>query len=76
MGKRVRRTYQAEFPELCGVEQELINRYVSEEKAQKFETLKRNYTDLAKSLGESFDMNPWFGNSKDGHIKTQSWQKR
>jgi len=31
---------------------------------------------LAKSLGESFDMNPWFGNSKDGHIKTQSWQKR
>jgi altronate hydrolase len=62
------RTYLAEFPELCGVEQELINRCVSEEKAQKFETLMRNYADLAKSLGESFDMNPSFGNIKDGLI--------
>ena len=62
------RTYLAEFPELCGVEQELINRCVSEEKAQKFENLMRNYADLAKSLGESFDMNPSFGNIKDGLI--------
>jgi altronate hydrolase len=62
------RTYLAEFPELCGVEQELINRCVSEEKAQKFETLMRSYADLAKSLGESFDMNPSFGNIKDGLI--------
>ena len=62
------RTYLAEFPELCGVEQELINRCVSEEKAQKFETLMRNYAELAKNLGESFDMNPSFGNIKDGLI--------
>ena len=62
------KTYLAEFPELCGVEQELINRCVSEEKAEKFETLMRNYADLAKSLGESFDMNPSFGNIKDGLI--------
>jgi altronate hydrolase len=62
------RTYLAEFPELCGVEQELINRCVSEGKAQKFETLMRNYAELAKNLGESFDMNPSFGNIKDGLI--------
>lgn len=62
------RTYLAEFPELCGVEQELINRCVSEEKAKKFETLMRNYAELAKNLGESFDMNPSFGNIKDGLI--------
>ena len=62
------RTYLAEFPELCGVEQELINRCISEEKAKKFETLMRNYAELAKNLGESFDMNPSFGNIKDGLI--------
>ena len=61
-------TYLAEFPELCGVEQELINRCVTEEKATKFENLMRNYSDLASSFGESFDMNPSFGNIKDGLI--------
>ncbi len=61
-------TYLAEFPELCGVEQELINRCVTEEKATKFEHLMRNYSDLATSFGESFDMNPSFGNIKDGLI--------
>jgi altronate hydrolase len=61
-------TYLAEFPELCGVEQELINRCVTEEKATKFENLMRNYSDLATSFGESFDMNPSFGNIKDGLI--------
>ncbi len=61
-------TYLAEFPELCGVEQELINRCVTEEKALKFENLMRNYSNLATSFGESFDMNPSFGNIKDGLI--------
>ena len=61
-------TYLAEFPELCGVEQELINRCVSEEQAAKFENLMRNYSDLATSFGESFDMNPSYGNIKDGLI--------
>ena len=61
-------TYLAEFPELCGVEQELINRCVTEEKAAKFENLMRNYSDLATSFGESFDMNPSYGNIKDGLI--------
>lgn len=61
-------TYLAEFPELCGVEQELINRCVTEEKATKFENLMRNYSDLAASYGESFDMNPSYGNIKDGLI--------
>jgi altronate hydrolase len=62
------KTYLAEFPELCGVEQEIINRCVNSEKAIKFETLMRNYADLARSYGEGFDMNPSFGNIKDGLI--------
>ena len=61
-------TYLAEFPELCGVEQQIINRCITDEKAAKFENLMRNYADLATSFGESFDMNPSFGNIKDGLI--------
>lgn len=61
-------TYLAEFPELCGVEQELINRCVTAEKAQKFETLMRDYAAKADAVGASFDMNPSAGNIKDGLI--------
>jgi altronate hydrolase len=56
----------AEFPELCGVEQELINRCVTAEAAQKFETLMREYAALSKSFGNPFHMNPSEGNIKDG----------
>jgi altronate hydrolase len=62
------RTYLAEFPELCGVEQELIDRCVDEEKAQKFETLMRDYAAKAEAVGAGFDMNPSAGNIKDGLI--------
>jgi altronate hydrolase len=56
----------AEFPELCGVEQQLINRCASKAEAQKFETLMRDYAALSESFGNPFHMNPSEGNIKDG----------
>jgi altronate hydrolase len=61
-------TLLAEFPELCGVEQELINRCVDEEKATKFAFLMKEYSDQAAAVGATFDMNPSVGNIKDGLI--------
>ncbi len=58
----------SEFPELCGVEQELINRCVSDEKAAKFMKLQRTYAARAESVGSGFDMNPSPGNIRDGLI--------
>jgi altronate hydrolase len=56
----------AEFPELCGVEQQLINRFASKAEAQKFEILMRDYAALSESFGNPFHMNPSEGNIKDG----------
>jgi altronate hydrolase len=53
----------SEFPELCGVEQELINRSVNDSTAEKFIRLMRAY-----ASGSGFDMNPSPGNIKDGLI--------
>ena len=61
-------TLLAEFPELCGVEQDLINRCKNEDDAEKFITLMTTYADQALSHGASFDMNPSKGNIKDGLI--------
>ena len=61
-------TLLAEFPELCGVEQELINRCVDEAKAKKFALLMKEYSDQAAAVGATFDMNPSAGNIKDGLI--------
>jgi altronate hydrolase len=58
----------AEFPELCGVEQELVDRSVSEPVAQKFISLMRGYEKLAVAAGSGFHMNPSPGNIKDGLI--------
>jgi altronate hydrolase len=58
----------AEFPELCGVEQELIDRCISEETARKFIRLMRSYDELARQAGSGFHMNPSPGNIKDGLI--------
>lgn len=58
----------SEFPELCGVEQELINRCVSGEKAEKFVKLQRTYAARAEAVGSGFDMNPSPGNIRDGLI--------
>jgi altronate hydrolase len=58
----------AEFPELCGMEQELINRCVTDELANKFSYLQDAYVRHAAAVGVGFDMNPSPGNIKDGLI--------
>ncbi|PJE47314.1 MAG: altronate hydrolase [Sediminibacterium sp.] len=58
----------AEFPELCGVEQNLIDRCVNETIAQKFIQLMQSYDALAHQVGSGFYMNPSPGNIKDGLI--------
>ncbi len=58
----------AEFPELCGVEQELANRCVDDEKASKFLELMKAYEKSVVDAGSGFDMNPSPGNIKDGLI--------
>jgi altronate hydrolase len=58
----------AEFPELCGAEQDLIDRCVNKSVAEKFIRLMESYNDLAKKLGSGFHMNPSPGNIKDGLI--------
>ncbi len=58
----------AEFPELCGVEQELIDRMPDENNARKFIRLMTEYDDLAHKVGSGFYMNPSPGNIKDGLI--------
>lgn len=58
----------SEFPELCGVEQELINRCTSDQLAEKFIKIQRAYESKAESVGSGFDMNPSPGNIKDGLI--------
>lgn len=61
-------TILSEFPELNGVEQELINRCVSEEAALKFARLMDRYSARAEALGSAFANNPSPGNIKDGLI--------
>ena len=58
----------SEFPELNGVEQELVNRCTTLKNAQKFEKLMREYQTKAAALGAGFDSNPSPGNIKDGLI--------
>lgn len=58
----------SEFPELCGVEQELINRCVDHTIAKKFSKLMVDYAAFAEAVGSGFDMNPSPGNIKDGLI--------
>jgi altronate hydrolase len=58
----------AEFPELCGAEQNLIDRCVSEAAAKKFIDLMESYDQLARQAGSGFHMNPSPGNIKDGLI--------
>lgn len=58
----------AEFPELCGAEQQLIDRTIDPDAAKKFITLMTNYNKAAENVGSGFDMNPSPGNIKDGLI--------
>lgn len=58
----------AEFPELCGVEQELVDRSLNETVALKFIRLMKSYDEEAHKVGSGFFMNPSPGNIKDGLI--------
>ena len=58
----------SEFPELCGVEQELSDRCVSEETASRFMELMRLYNRRAEETGSGFYANPSPGNIRDGLI--------
>ncbi len=58
----------AEFPELCGAEQNLIDRCTTEVAAKKFIDLMQSYDALAHKVGSGFHMNPSPGNIKDGLI--------
>ena len=58
----------SEFPELCGVEQVLIDRMSNREDAKKFTQLMTAYASAAEAVGSGFDMNPSPGNIKDGLI--------
>ncbi len=62
------KTILAEFPELCGMEQSLINRCVDESDANRFIELMRAYAARAKEVHSGFEMNPSPGNIKDGLI--------
>lgn len=58
----------SEFPELCGVEQELCDRCVDLETATRFSELMTTYNRRAQAVGSGFDMNPSPGNIRDGLI--------
>ena len=58
----------SEFPELCGVEQELTDRCVDDTTAEKFVSIMRAYSQSAEAVGSGFDANPSPGNIKDGLI--------
>ena len=58
----------AEFPELCGVEQQMVDRSVNESVAKKFMHLMKSYEEIVSRVGSGFLMNPSPGNIKDGLI--------
>ena len=58
----------AEFPELCGVEQEIMDRSVDEATARKFMRLMKSYEQIVTNAGSGFHMNPSPGNIRDGLI--------
>ncbi len=60
------RTILAEFPELCGVEQELIDRGATKAVGNRFIQLMRDYAARAAAVRSGFDMNPSPGNMRDG----------
>ena len=59
-------TMLAEFPELLGAEQDLVERCVQPGLAQRFAGLMRAYDAAAHAVGSGFEMNPSPGNIRDG----------
>ncbi len=62
------KTLLAEFPELCGVEQSLVDRCATQEAADKFVALMRDYAARARAVRSGLEMNPSPGNIQDGLI--------
>jgi altronate hydrolase len=60
------RTILSEFPELCGVEQELIDRGRDKAVGDRFMQLMRDYAARAAAVRATFEMNPSPGNMRDG----------
>jgi altronate hydrolase len=58
----------ADFPELCGVEQEMIDRSVSDEVGERFSKLMKEYAKRATAVGSDLSMNPSPGNIRDGLV--------
>ncbi len=61
-------TILSEFPELHGVEQELINRCATDELAERFAHLMQDYAARATAAQSSFAFNPSPGNIREGLI--------
>jgi altronate hydrolase len=66
LGEVGARTLLSEFPELHGVEQELINRCTTDALAQRFYDLMHAYQARARAVHSGFEMNPSPGNIEDG----------
>jgi altronate hydrolase len=62
------RVILSEFPELCGAEQDLVDRCSTPEIAQRFLKLMAAYQGAAQKVGSGFDQNPSHGNIADGLI--------
>ncbi len=58
----------SEFPELYGAEQDLVDRMINDDLADKFTFLMKSYNQAAQDVGSGFDMNPSPGNIRDGLI--------
>ncbi|RYY56306.1 MAG: altronate dehydratase [Chitinophagaceae bacterium] len=58
----------AEFPELCGAEQDILDRCNDENSASRFINLMETYDAQARQAGSGFYMNPSPGNIRDGLI--------
>ncbi len=58
----------SEFPELNGVEQNIVDRCISDDVAEKFIKIQKEYEARALAVGSAFAMNPSPGNIKDGLI--------
>ena len=60
------RVILSEFPELCGVEQNIVNRCATPEIGNRFIEIMKNYELRVQEAGSGFHMNPSPGNVKDG----------
>ena len=60
------RVILSEFPELCGVEQNIVNRCATPAIGSRFIEIMKNYELRVREAGSGFHMNPSPGNVKDG----------